>query len=66
MARSWKVIDVNQKKYRTEQKHAEQDRTMWNPCCRVDLGGEETVDVGLYDTANQKVRKPTCHFGGKI
>ena len=33
---------------------------------RVDLGGEETGEIDFYDTANQKVRKPTCHFGGKI
>ena len=36
------------------------------PCFRVDLGGEEAVDIDLYDTANQKVREPTCHFGGKV
>ena len=36
------------------------------PCLRVDLGGEEAVDVDLYDKANQKVRKPMCRFGGKI
>ena len=43
-----------------------QNSTLQNPCFRVDLGGEETVDVDLYDTANQKVREPTCHFGGKV
>ena len=37
-----------------------------DPCFRVDLGREETVDVDLYDTANQKVREPMCHFGEKV
>ena len=36
------------------------------PRFRVDLIGEETVDADLYDTANQKVRDPICHFGGKV
>ena len=37
-----------------------------NPCFRVDLVGEETVDVDLYDIANHKAREPTCHFDGKV
>ena len=31
-------------------------------CFRVYLVGVETVYVDLYDTANQKVKKPTLSF----
>ena len=59
MVRCWKVVDVNQESngLRTE--------PCGTPAFRVDLGREQTVDVDLYDTANQKVREPTCHFAGK-
>ena len=32
----------------------------------VDLDGEEIVYIDLYKPANQKVREPMSHFGGKI
>ena len=36
------------------------------PHLGVDLVGEKVVYVDLYEPANQKVREPTCHFGGKV
>ena len=60
MVWSWKIIDVNQKKYWT------QDRTLWNHCFGVYLVGQEAIDADMYYTTNYKVRKPPCHFGGKV
>ena len=40
------------------------DRTLWNPCFKVYLVGEETVYVDLYDNTAQPESQSL--FGGKV
>ena len=60
MMRCWKVIDVNQ------ESNGLRAEPLWYPSLGVDLAGEEAVYVDLYESANQKVREPTCHCSGEI
>ena len=39
---------------------------MWYPCNGADFVGKKTVHVDLNNSANQKIREPTCHFSGKV
>ena len=36
------------------------------PLSGVDLVGHETIYADLYYPTKQKIREPTCHFGGKV
>ena len=49
-----------------EEKQFTQDRILWNPCNQTNFVRKETIYVDLNNSANWKIREPTCHFAGKV